>query len=109
MPSFSFATTARILCETGAASRLAQLCRERDAQRVMIVTDPGITKLNLLGDVLPGFSRTGMSVEVFDQVEADPPEAVVMAAVRHAREMNAQLIIGFGGGKRGGGIGGGEC
>ena len=98
MSSFSFATTSQILCETGAASRLAQLCRERDAQRVMIVTDPGITKLNLLGDVLPGFSRTGMSVEVFDQVEADPPEAVVMAAVRHAREMNAQLIIGFGGG-----------
>lgn len=98
MSPFSFATTARILCETGAASRLAQLCRERDAQRVLIVTDPGITRLGLLGDILPGFADTGMSVEVFDQVVADPPEEVVFAAVHQAQAMNAQLIIGFGGG-----------
>lgn len=98
MSSFSFATTARILCEAGAASRLAQRCRERDAQRVLIVTDPGITQLGLLNDVLPSFAETGMSVAVFDQVVADPPEAVVLAAIRQAREMNAQLIIGFGGG-----------
>ena len=39
-----------------------------------------------------------MYVEVFDQVLADPPEEVVLAAVRQAREMNAQLVIGFGGG-----------
>lgn len=98
MPSFSFATTARILCETGSTSRLAQLCRERDAQRVLIVTDPGITQLGLLNDVLPGFLTSGMSVEVFDQVVADPPEKVVLAAIHQARAMNAQLIIGFGGG-----------
>ena len=98
MSSFSFATTARILCETGAASRLAQLCRERDAQRVLIVTDPGITRLGLLNDALPDFVDHGMYVEVFDQVLADPPEEVVLAAVRQAREMNAQLVIGFGGG-----------
>lgn len=98
MSPFSFATTARILCEAGSASRLAQLCRERDAQRVLIVTDPGITQLGLLNDVLPAFLSTGMGVEVFDQVVADPPEEVVLAAIRQAREMNAQLIIGFGGG-----------
>src|SRR5690606_42043177 len=98
MSSFSFATTARILCEAGAASRLAQLCRERDAQRVLIVTDPGITRVGLLGDVLPGFADTGMSVEVFDQVLADPPETEVYAAAHQAQAINAQLIIGVGGG-----------
>jgi alcohol dehydrogenase len=98
MLPFSFATTAQILCEIGASRRLAELCRERGAQRVLIVTDPGISKLGLLADVLPGFARTELTVEVFDQVVADPPEAVLLAAVEQARALKAQLIVGFGGG-----------
>ena len=98
MQPFSFATTAQILCETGAAQRLASLCRERGARRVLIVTDPGITRFGLLDGVLPGFAAVGVAVEVFDQVIADPPEAIVLNAVERAREMGAELVIGFGGG-----------
>ncbi|WP_152219383.1 iron-containing alcohol dehydrogenase [Pseudomonas sp. SCB32] len=98
MQPFSFATTAQILCESGSAARLGELCRERGAQRVLVVTDPGITRLNMLDGVLPGFTATGVAVEVFDQVLADPPESVVLAAAEQARRMAAQLVIGFGGG-----------
>jgi len=98
MLPFSFATTAQILCEIGASRRLAELCCERGAQRVLIVTDPGISKLGLLADVLPGFARTELTVEVFDQVVADPPEAILLEAVEQARALKAQLIVGFGGG-----------
>ena len=98
MQPFSFATTAQMLCEIGASRRLAELCRERGAQRVLIVTDPGISKLGLLADVLPGFARAELTVEVFDQVVADPPEAILLAAVEQARALKAQLIVGFGGG-----------
>jgi alcohol dehydrogenase len=98
MLPFSFATTAQILCEIGASQRLAELCRERGAQRVLIVTDPGISKLGLLDEVLPGFARAELTVEVFDQVVADPPEATLLAAVEQALALKAQLIIGFGGG-----------
>ncbi|MDU5675536.1 MAG: iron-containing alcohol dehydrogenase, partial [Pseudomonas aeruginosa] len=68
MQAFSFATTAQILCEAGSAIRLAELCRERRARRVLIVTDPGITRLGLLDAILPGFPRLGLAVEVYDQV-----------------------------------------
>lgn len=98
MHPFSFATTAQILCESGASLRLAELCRERGARRVLIVTDPGITRLGLLEPLLPGFIRAGMAVQVFDQVLADPPEAVVLAAVARASELQAELVVGFGGG-----------
>ncbi|MBB2495731.1 iron-containing alcohol dehydrogenase [Aquipseudomonas ullengensis] len=98
MQPFSFATTAQILCESGSAVRLAELCRERGAQRVLIVTDPGITRFGLLNGVLPGFASAGLNVEVFDQVVADPPEAIVLNAVERARALEAQLVIGFGGG-----------
>lgn len=98
MQAFSFATTAQILCETGSALRLGAVCRERGAQSVLIVTDPGITRLGMLDAVLPGFAAVGVTVQCFDQVLADPPEAVVLAAVARARAMQAELIVGFGGG-----------
>ncbi|UTW09664.1 iron-containing alcohol dehydrogenase [Pseudomonas benzenivorans] len=98
MHSFSFATTARIICEAGAARRLAALCQGRGARSVLIVTDPGITRLGLLAEVLPGFLQEGITAQVFDQVAADPPDAVVLDAVRQARALKAELVIGFGGG-----------
>lgn len=98
MLPFSFATTAQIICEAGAARRLATLCRERGAGSVLIVTDPGITRLNLLEEVMPGFAAEGVRVGIFDQVLADPPEAVVLAAVEQARAAQVDLVIGFGGG-----------
>ncbi|MCY1282147.1 Long-chain-alcohol dehydrogenase 1 [compost metagenome] len=98
MQPFSFATTAQILCESGAAARLASLCQEREARSVLIVTDPGITRFGLLDGVLPGFATEGVGVAVFDQVLADPPEAIVLAAVEQARAVGAELIVGFGGG-----------
>ncbi|MGQ7816765.1 iron-containing alcohol dehydrogenase [Metapseudomonas furukawaii] len=98
MQPFSFATTAQILCESGAALRLADLCLERGARRVLVVTDPGITRLGMLDDILAGFASCACSVAVFDQVQADPPEAVVLEAVALARALGAELVVGFGGG-----------
>lgn len=98
MQPFSFATTAQLICESGAARRLAALCHERGARSVLIVTDPGITRFKLLDGVLPGFAEEGVAVAVFDQVLADPPEAVVLDAAARARSLQAELIVGFGGG-----------
>ena len=98
MNPFSFATTAQILCESGSAAQLGELCKLRDAHRVLIVTDPGITKIGLLNDVLPTLAKAQVAADVFDKVEADPPESVVLAAVEQAKSMQAELIIGFGGG-----------
>ena len=98
MQAFTFATTAQIHCEAGSAVRLAELCQTRGAQSVLIVTDPGITRLKMLDDVLPGFAATGLKVAVFDQVIADPPEAVVLDAVNQAKACGVDCVIGFGGG-----------
>ena len=98
MHAFSFATTAQIKCELGASLRLGALCRERGAQRVLLITDSGISKLGLLDEVLPGFAQAGVKVEVFDQVVADPPEIILLEAVKQAQALKAELIVGFGGG-----------
>lgn len=98
MQPFSFATTAQILCEAGAARRLAGLCHERGARRVLIVTDPGIVRLGLLDEVLPGFTAARVAVAIFSDVSADPSQACVLAATQRAQHIGADLILGFGGG-----------
>ena len=65
---------------------------------MLVVTDPGITRFGLLDEVLPGFETEGLQVAVYDQVVADPPEHIVLAAVAQARASRVDLIIGFGGG-----------
>ena len=45
-----------------------------------------------------GTEQTGITVALFDQVEADPSLDTLMAAVDKARQMDATGIVGFGGG-----------
>lgn len=52
MQDFTFTTTPAIVHETGGARRLVDLCRERGARSVLIVTDPGIIRAGLLEDAL---------------------------------------------------------
>ena len=98
MPGFEFATTRRVLVEAGAAGRLPELCQERGASRVLLVTDPGLRSTPLLGPVEDSFREAGMPLAIFDQVSADPADTIVLDAARQAREERADLVIGFGGG-----------
>ncbi|MGB2246997.1 MAG: iron-containing alcohol dehydrogenase [Alcanivorax sediminis] len=98
MSGFEFATTHRVLVEAGAAGRLPQLCRELGASHVMLVTDPGIRSTPLLGPVEQRFQDEGLPLSVFDQVSADPADRIVLDAAAQAKEVGANLVIGFGGG-----------
>lgn len=98
MPGFEFATTHRVLVKAGTAGRLPGLCQERGASRVLLVTDPGIRSTPLLGPVEESFREAGMPLAIFDQVSADPADSIVLEAARQAKEAQADLIVGFGGG-----------
>lgn len=98
MNPFIFATSQSIICECGAASRLADICTEKNIRSVMIITDPGIDKLGLHKNALASFDQAQIPVHVFSQVQADPPESVVLEALAIAKEANVEAIIGFGGG-----------
>ena len=98
MKAFSFATCQSIVCESGAASRLAEICQEQNIQSVMMITDPGIKSLGLHQGALDSFDKANMAVQVFSDVMADPPESVVQTAIDLAKKYNVDAIIGFGGG-----------
>lgn len=98
MKAFTFATSQSIICESGAAARLAEICQEQGYQSVMIITDPGIKQLGLHQGALDSFDKKNMAVQVFSDVQADPPEAVVQEAIDIAKRSDVDAIIGFGGG-----------
>lgn len=67
-------------------------------QRVLLITDRGLLSGGVLSDALASFDGSGVGLSVFDGVEADPPEASVLAAVAQARAESVDGVIGMGGG-----------
>jgi len=100
MTAFAFSTVASIVSEPGAAARLGQLVadRFREVRRVLIVTDAGFLRTGLLEPACASLAAQGMTVGIFSQVVADPPEQIVRDAVDFARANETDLVIGFGGG-----------
>lgn len=98
MHRFTFNTAHSVVCECGAALNLASHCQGLAIKRVMLVTDPGIIGLGLHGPIINRLEQAGISVELYSEVEADPPEQVVLAAAEVARQANIEGVIGLGGG-----------
>lgn len=98
MQGFNFSSTPHMICAIGASADLAGHCASRNARNVLLVTDAGIVKHGLLNNVLPGFATAAINLEIYSDVLADPAEELVLAATRQAQAMEADLIIGFGGG-----------
>lgn len=98
MAGFTFNTVPSVLCAPGAIRRLGGIARDRLGDRIALVTDAGLVKAGLIEPALEALRASGIAVSVFDQVVADPPESVVLAAVEAARTHGAAGVIGLGGG-----------
>jgi alcohol dehydrogenase class IV len=93
-----FQTTPSIIIERGASSRLATQVRDLGCASVLVVTDAGVIAARLLDGLRAGLESEGIAVSVFAEVQADPPESVILAAVEAATASNADCVVGLGGG-----------
>jgi alcohol dehydrogenase class IV len=93
-----FQTTPSIIIERGAASRLATQVRAMGCRSVLVVTDAGVIAARLLDGLRAGLEGEGIAVSMFAEVQADPPESVILAAVEAATACNADCVVGLGGG-----------
>jgi len=95
---FDFHSTRSILVERGGAANLAKIIQARGGKSVLIVADPGVLSAGLLSQSQQGFKDLGIALDVFSQVQADPPISVIENAVNAAQQCRADYIVGFGGG-----------
>lgn len=99
MSPFEFRTVPSVLVEAGVAARLGTVLRERFAlQRLCLVTDRFLHRSGLLDPALASLKAAGWTVQVIDDVVADPPDHVVLAAAELARSADTQIVVGLGGG-----------
>lgn len=98
MKPFKFQTTSSILSEVGSTEKIGGLMAEMGCKNVAFVTDKMILELGLAEAALNGIKAAGLGVHIIDDVVADPPEAMILAAVEEAKAAGVDGVVSVGGG-----------
>lgn len=98
MQGFSFDTVRQIICAVGSRHQLGATCISLGMTHVLFVTDPGIIEFNLHLDAIQSIQNSGLKVTICSDVQADPPEAVILAATESAKQSGINGVVGYGGG-----------
>jgi alcohol dehydrogenase len=68
-----FASPKVIRTGKGVSRSIGEILKARTVKKVMFVTDPGIASLKIDEPVRQSLTDAGISVAVYNKVEADPP------------------------------------
>ncbi|MBX9457935.1 MAG: iron-containing alcohol dehydrogenase [Rhizobium sp.] len=98
MKPFVFSTTSSIRFGVGALASLGEIARALIGTRVFLVTDPGMMATGIVDRAIGILGEAGIETSIFSEVEADPPEGVVLRATGACVAASAQGVIGLGGG-----------
>ncbi|MDH3031847.1 iron-containing alcohol dehydrogenase [Methylobacterium fujisawaense] len=98
MNPFTFQTTPNVLFEAGASRKLPEIVGRFGAKRVLLVTDKGVRSAGLTKAAEAALAEAGVSLDVYEDVVADPPSTVIEAAAKRARELGTDLVLSIGGG-----------
>ena len=98
MHQFQFQTVSNIISGLGSIQELHTILTERSFRKVLLVTDTGMIQHQLHLPILEIFETTQTDHVIYADVQADPPEHIVLSAVDFAIEHEVDAVIGFGGG-----------
>jgi len=83
---------------SGSLAKLPERIHSLAAQRIFVITDPGIRTAGILQSVLNLLGAAGIGCEVYDEVKPDSGSTLIADAAEQARRSKAEAIIGIGGG-----------
>ena len=95
--SFNFNTTPRIVYGPNVAKDAGSYAKLM-GNRILLVTDKGLSDLGLYEDLLRNLEKHGAKVNIFDDVEADPSLQTLEKAIKFGKEIACTGVLGFGGG-----------
>ena len=95
--SFQFNTTPGLRYGSGQAKDSCKEISNKLGQSILFITDKGLMSLGLTDQTLKELKKIS-SVEIFDDVEADPSKKTLLKAIEVGKKIKATGVIGFGGG-----------
>ena len=98
MNTFEFSTCSSLVCGVDAVTELPAMLKGLGVSKALVVTDPGLLNTGIVLRVCEFLDAAGMAFTVYSDVQADPPEAVVLSAAEFARDETINGVIGLGGG-----------
>lgn len=98
MNRFQFQTVRNIIAGLGTIQELFKILKNGRYQRLLLVTDPGMLKQQLHLPLLDIIESAGLEYVIYSDVQADPPDTVVLEAAAFAKQENIDVVLGFGGG-----------
>jgi len=98
LKQFSFELPTRIEYGVGVISKLGNELRLLKAQKVAIITDPGIIKAGLLDKITSILKEEKLLYNVFDGVDPNPKDRNVESGARAVRSFKADAMVAIGGG-----------
>lgn len=98
--SFALAKHPALVLAPGAAKATGQHVTDTVGQkaRVLLVADPALRALGLQEPVRASIEESGHKIEIFNDLQSDPKESSVDTATKLAHEMDANCVVGLGGG-----------
>lgn len=95
---FIYRTPGKIIQSVGATTDLPTAIGELLGRNIFLITDNTLLSLGLFSPLIDSFQKAGYVLTIFSDVEPEPSSATVNKAAKLAQEVNAQTIIGAGGG-----------
>ena len=98
IPGFDYQARTRVLFGPGCVERVGECARELPAQKVLLVTDPGIVAAGHAERVRRILEAAGVATAVFDRVKENPTTRDVDVCLEAARAAGIGALVGLGGG-----------
>ena len=91
-------TPPKIISGPGSVKKLPQVIKEKGLKKMMIVTDKGLTGLNLLDGLYEGLKADGIDYVVYDKTQPNPSIDNIEEVRKLYLDNGCQGFIAFGGG-----------
>ena len=91
-------TPPKIISGPGSVKKLPQVIKEKGLKKMMIVTDKGLTGLNLLDGLYEGLKADGIDYIVYDKTQPNPSIDNIEEVRKLYLDNGCQGFIAFGGG-----------
>lgn len=93
----SFQCSTKIIFGSGAHQQLADVIRERAANRLLVLLDPALANSAIHRQVASLLARSDVATAVFSDIGSRPSDSTVRAAFELSHEQGAEGIVAIGG------------